>query len=34
VSLARRGVLVQRGAVADFHDDRTDAVSLGRTPGR
>jgi hypothetical protein len=34
VSLARRGALVQRGAITDFRDDRSDAVSLGRIAGR
>lgn len=30
VSLARRGALIKRGAVADFSDDRVDAVTLRR----
>ena len=34
VSLARRGALVQRPAVADFHADRSDAFSIGRAAGR
>lgn len=34
VSLARRGALVRRGAITDFHDDRSDAVRFGRAAGR
>ena len=34
VSLARRGALMQRGAVADFRDDRSESVTLDRAMGR
>ncbi|MDP8931403.1 MAG: DNA repair protein RadC [Actinomycetota bacterium] len=34
VSLARRGALVQRGAITDFPDDRSESVTLGRAIGR
>lgn len=33
-SLARRDVLIQRGAATEFRNDRSEAMTLGRTQGR
>ena len=34
VSLARRGALIERGAISEFIDSRSQAVTLGRAMGR